>query len=115
MFDRIIESRIRDAMEHGEVDNLAGSGKPVDLTAYFAAPPDRRLEFSVLKNAGMLPREVELIQEIDRLAKALAQAQSAPDRLLLAGRIRGLRLSLSVLMENRSSSGRRRNSPRANS
>ena len=104
---------IRDAMEHGEFDNLAGSGKAMDLTAYFAAPPERRLEFSVLKNAGMFPREVELIQEIDTLAKAREQTQSSADRLLLTRRIRDLRLSLSVLMESRRTSGRRPNPSQA--
>ena len=39
-------------MERGELDNLSGKGKPIDLTEYFATPEEACLANSVLKNAG---------------------------------------------------------------
>jgi hypothetical protein len=66
MFDRIVEAIIRDAMERGEFDNLPGR-KPIDLTEYFETPEDVRLAHSILKNAGMTPRELELLKEIAEL------------------------------------------------
>jgi hypothetical protein len=67
LFDRIVEAIIKDAMERGEFDNLPGKGKPIDLSEYFETPEEVRLANSVLKNAGMTPREVDLLKEIAEL------------------------------------------------
>ena len=58
---------IKEAMERGEFDNLSGKGKPIDLTEYFEMPEEVRLAHSMLKNAGMTPREVDLLKEIAEL------------------------------------------------
>jgi hypothetical protein len=70
-FDRIVEAVIKDAMERGEFDNLPGKGKPIDLTEYFETPEDVRLANSVLKNAGMTSREVDLLNGIAELKQIL--------------------------------------------
>ncbi len=67
-----IEKIIREAMERGEFDNLKNKGKPLDLTAYFETPEDVRMAYSLLKNAGMVSAEVELLQEIAALKERLA-------------------------------------------
>jgi hypothetical protein len=51
-FDRIVGAIIKEVMEHGELDNLSGKGKPIDLTEYFATPEEACLANSMLKNAG---------------------------------------------------------------
>ena len=66
-FDRIVEAILKDVMERGEFDNLPGRGKPIDLTEYFETPEEVRLANSVLKNAGMTSREVDLLREIAEL------------------------------------------------
>ena len=63
-FERIVEAMIKEAMERGDFDNLPGKGKPIDLTEYFETPEEVRLVTSVLKGAGMTPREVDLLKEI---------------------------------------------------
>ena len=71
-FDKLVESMIKEAQERGEFDNLPGKGKPIDLTAYFDTPEDIRVAQSVLKNAGMTSREVDLLKEIAELKQVLA-------------------------------------------
>ena len=71
-FDRIVEALIKEAMERGEFDNLPGKGKPIDLTEYFETPEEVRLANSVLKNAGMTSRDVDLLNEIAELKQVLA-------------------------------------------
>ena len=68
-FDRIVEALIQEAMARGEFDNLPGQGKPIDLTDYFNTPEDLRVAQAMLKNADMVPVEVELLQEIVALRK----------------------------------------------
>jgi hypothetical protein len=67
-----VEQAITEAMARGDFDNLPGKGKPLDLDAYFAAPEDLRMALAVLKNAGYLPGEVQLLKEIGELREKLA-------------------------------------------
>jgi DnaJ homologue, subfamily C, member 28, conserved domain len=59
--DILINEIIRDAMAQGEFDRLPCARKPLDHDACFALPEDRRLTFTVLKNAGYVPEEVDLL------------------------------------------------------
>jgi hypothetical protein len=73
-FERIAENRIREAMERGEFDGLPASGKPIDLDEYFKVPGHLRMPYSILKSAGCLPEEVELLKEIAALERDMAAA-----------------------------------------
>jgi hypothetical protein len=71
-FERIAENRIREAMERGEFEGLPASGKPIDLDGYFSVPGHLRMAYSILKSAGSLPEEVELLKEIAALERDIA-------------------------------------------
>lgn len=98
-FDKLVEEKIREAMEAGEFDRLEGAGRPVNLDAYFAAPEDLRAGYSVLKNAGVVPEEAQLLKEISEAKEALAKAPDAARREELGRRLRGLRLKLDLITE----------------
>ncbi len=98
-FDRIVEKAIQDAMQRGEFDHLAGQGKPIDLEAYFETPEDLRLAYSTLKNAGVLPREAELLNEIAELTQALAACQDTDKQKELNKQIEHRRLEFRLRME----------------
>ena len=59
-----------EAIARGEFDNLPGKGRPLDLDAYFATPEDLRIGYSLLKNADIVPEEMELLKQIDGLKKS---------------------------------------------
>ncbi len=65
-FDRIVEERIRSAQLRGDFEKLPGSGKPLDLSDDAHIPEDLRLAYKILKNADMIPPEIELKKEIRR-------------------------------------------------
>lgn len=71
-FDKAVEAIIQEAIEGGEFDDLPGKGNPIDLTAYFDTPEEVRMAYSLLKDAGMAPREVDLLKEIAELRQILA-------------------------------------------
>ena len=99
-FEKIAEEKIREALAKGEFDNLEGKGKPLDHSAYFAAPTDVRLGYSMLKSNGFVPEEVEILKEIEAL-KAEAEA-AGPDRRLELGReVNDLVLKLDMLRDAR--------------
>jgi hypothetical protein len=99
--DWLVDEMIRDAMARGEFDNLPGHGKPQNLDSYFAVPEDLRMAWSVLRNAGYLPEEVQLMKEIAALKERLALAPRDADRAKLKKELDEKVLSLNVVMEQR--------------
>jgi hypothetical protein len=98
-FDRIVEAIIKEAMERGEFDNLPGKGKPIDLTEYFETPEDVRLANSVLKNAGMTSREVDLLKEIAELKQILVAVLDEKKKAEIEQQIRQKQVEFSLRME----------------
>lgn len=98
-FDRIVEALIKEAMERGEFDNLPGKGKPIDLTEYFETPEEVRIANSVLKNAGMTSRAVDLLKEIAELKQALEAAFDEKKKQEIAKQIRQKQVEFSLMME----------------
>jgi hypothetical protein len=97
-FERIVETLIKEAQERGEFDNLPGKGKPIDLTEYFETPEEVRVAYSVLKNAGITAREVDLLKEIAELKERLAAAP-AEEKRQIEKQIRHKQVEFSVRME----------------
>jgi hypothetical protein len=97
-FERIAENRIREAMQAGELDDLPGAGKPLDLDGYFELPEQLRAAFSILKSANCVPAEVAVLNEIAALEH---QLDTAPDdqRRALRRRLADRRTQLAVVLE----------------
>ena len=81
MFDRIAERKIAEAIANGELDNLPGAGRPLDLDDDALVPEELRLAYRILKNAGYVPPEVQTLNEVAELER-LAGADSAAARKL---------------------------------
>jgi DnaJ family protein C protein 28 len=58
-----IDEQIREAQERGEFDNLPGSGKPLNLDETLFTG-DKAMAYSLLKQNGFAPPEIELAKEI---------------------------------------------------
>jgi len=74
---KLAESRIEEAIANGEFRDLPGQGQPLDLAEYFAQPATERAGTALLKNANVIPPEVQLLKEIARLEQAILNAGSA--------------------------------------
>jgi hypothetical protein len=98
--EQIADEKIREALARGEDKNLPGKGRPVDLDAYFAAPEEWRMAFSVLRSANVLPEELELLKEIERLkAGEAAAGDDAEERRRLRKRIAELSAILEIKLQ----------------
>jgi hypothetical protein len=75
---KIVERKIREAVEKGEFDNLPGKGKPLVLEDDSHVPEDLRIAYRILKNADCLPPEIQEKKEIMQMEDLLA---SIPDDL----------------------------------
>jgi hypothetical protein len=101
LLDNIIETLIKEAQARGEFENLPGKGKPIDLTDYFNTPEDVRLAQSMLKNAGMIPVEIELLQEIAAIKEALYTSASDNEKDKLQKKLVEKQLQFNLLVECR--------------
>ena len=94
-----IDQIIQDAIARGEFDNLPGAGKPIDLSAYFNTPEEIRVAYSVLKNAGILPQEAELLREMAVLKEEAETTKEPTRRARLLKEIEQKRLEFNLMME----------------
>ena len=97
--ERLVEKKIREAMENGEFDNLAGSGQPVDLSAYFASPEDMRVGHKLLKDANIIPEELELLREAEALKAELARSSAEDEKRKIRKTIEEKLLKYNLLKE----------------
>jgi len=98
-FDETIEALIKEAQERGEFDYLPGKGKPLNLKDYFETPEDVRVAQSVLKNAGLVPVEIDLLQDIARLKESLKSAGDEIEKERIRKKLQDKQLQVNLLLE----------------
>ena len=72
IFDTLAERHIQEALESGELQGLAGEGKPLTLDDDSHVPPELRVGYRLLKNAGYLPPALLARQEAVSLTELLS-------------------------------------------
>ncbi len=97
----VAENKIREAMENGEFDCLKNKGKPLNLDYMSNVPEHLRAGFTILKNAGVLPEELELKKEIVSLQKLIDCCHSEEERDSLSKKLTYQILKFDLLMEKR--------------
>ena len=76
MFDLIAERKIAEALARGELDNLPGEGRPLELDDDALIPEDLRAAYRILKNAGFVPPEVQALNDIATLERFVNQQEA---------------------------------------
>lgn len=66
----LVDQRIREGIEQGEFDNLAGKGQPIDLSENPFEEPDWRTAHRLLRNAGFAPAWIEERKDIEAEVEA---------------------------------------------
>lgn len=101
IFDEIVENRIQEAMRNGEFDNLPSQGKPINLDYWASLPEGIRAGYMLLKNAGFLPEEAQLLKDIDELREQLACSPNQDAKVKIAKKLEETKIKYSLLMELR--------------
>src|SRR5687767_6009697 len=77
LLDDHIGRSLAESVASGELRSAASYGKPLNLgDGYDETPAELRMGFKILKDAGVVPPEVELMQRIEVLRQSL---EAAPD------------------------------------
>jgi len=91
IFAELAEKAILEAQRRGELDNLPGAGKPLPLEDTSLVPPELRMAYTILKNAGYVPPEVAEQREIRSLLECL-EKESDPAKALRQLRLLEVRI-----------------------
>ncbi len=81
IFVKIAERRILEAMVNGEFDNLEGEGKPINFEDETWVPEDLRMVYRILKNAGCIPHELELRNEVINMCALMNTIDDDKERI----------------------------------
>ncbi len=80
IFATIAERRIQEAIANGDFEHLPGAGKPIDEEQDAWVPEDLRMAYRILKNAGCIPPELELRNEIATMKDLIRSLDDSPAR-----------------------------------
>ncbi|MGG1574810.1 DUF1992 domain-containing protein [Fictibacillus sp. NRS-1165] len=96
------EQRIKDAIDNGDFDHLPGKGKPLELEDLSAVPPELRIGYKILKNANILPEELQLKKEMMTLQDMIGCCMDPGEKEKLKKKWNEKSLRFNRLMEKRS-------------
>jgi hypothetical protein len=96
---KIAEQKIREAMERGEFDTLAYHGKPLKFDDLSGVPETLRMGYTILKNAGVLPPEMQLKKDILALQDLLRACDDTAERDRMEHRLQEKMWRFTMMME----------------
>ena len=83
----LVERRLEEAAANGELSGLPGEGRPLHLDDDAMVPPELRVAYRIVKNAGVLPPELADLADVQQLIGAVERGEVEPG----ARRLRALR------------------------
>lgn len=98
----IAEERIKKAYEDGEFENLKGFGQPLLIDDLPGIPPELRMAFRMMKNAGYSLEEENLKKEILSIDDLIKRCEDQDEKLKLQKKLNEKMLRFNSLRaENR--------------
>ncbi len=98
---QIAESKIREAIQKGELKNLPGAGKRIKIDNMLFVPAEDRLAYTILKNAGLAPNEVLLKKEMETLQNSINDCTEMDVKDSLKKRLEQTTIRYRIIMEKR--------------
>ena len=94
-FEAIVEQRIAEASRRGDFNDLPGVGRPLSLDDDRLIPEELRVAYRILKNAGYVPPEVQMMKDIAELER-LVHTSEGVQRSVALRKLRLLTMQMSA-------------------
>ena len=105
--DQAIAEHLEQARRSGELQSAESYGKPMpEADGWHETPAEFRLPFKILKNAGVMPPEIELFHRRAALRRELAECCSEQERHALRQRLSELEQFIALRLERLRSTGK---------
>ncbi len=106
LLDDHIGQSLRESEAAGELRHAPSWGKPLDFADGYAQTPDElKMPMKILKDAGVVPPEVELMREIAALAASLEGRPEDESTRGQRQRLSEMRQALALRLEKLAGSG----------
>lgn len=102
IIDIMAEEKIQAGLRDGAFDHLPGKGRPQQFEDLSGVPKDLRAGYTVLKNAGYLPEEIQVRKDLLTLNDLIRCCTDEEELRQLNGQLRAKRLRFNQLTEKRS-------------
>ncbi|WP_223702616.1 DnaJ family domain-containing protein [Sutcliffiella deserti] len=99
-FFRLTDEKIKKAYEDGEFENLPGYGKRLELEDLSSVPPEMRMAYKMMKNAGMM-EEQQVRSEIEYLEDLIKGAHDDLEEERLTRRLNEKLIRFNQLMDKK--------------
>ncbi|MGI8314821.1 DUF1992 domain-containing protein [Halobacillus mangrovi] len=100
-FGHLIEEKIKQSIKNGDFENLPGKGKPLPKDELAYVPDEMRNSYRILKNANMLPEEMQLKKEIVNLEELLEEIKDPERSAYVRKELSEKRIRFNLMMEKR--------------
>jgi len=101
-----IGKSLRESAATGELQSAPSYGKPLDFgDGYDDTPPELRMGMKILKDAGVVPPEVEFMQQIEALRQLLEGAPDSEETRARRQRLSEMQQQLALRLEGLRRSG----------
>jgi hypothetical protein len=105
--DEHIAEQLAHSQRSGELQRADSWGKPLDFgDGYAQTPEELRMGFKILKDAGVVPHEVEMFRQIAALKQALHASIDEAEATALRRRIAELQQAVALRLEKLATSRR---------
>lgn len=98
---KIAEQKIREAIERGEFDNLPFHGQTIVPEDLSGVPEQLRMGYKIMKNAGILPPEMQLKKETVTLQQLINTCEDDQEKKELQKKLNAKMMQFNILMEKR--------------
>jgi hypothetical protein len=96
-----ISRKLREAELNGELRSAKGYGQPLTTDEGWNQTPDElRMAFKILKDAGVVPPEIEMMKLRSSLRDQIAACTKPEEAELLKKKLSALDLSISLRLES---------------
>jgi hypothetical protein len=98
--DEIIRQWVQKVEQTGEIRNVKGFGRPLELDdGYLDTPTELRMAYKILKDAGYVPAEIEMLKKLAALREDLEKTDDPAAQRALKQKIADAQQKVSMMLE----------------
>ncbi len=98
--DETIGQWVKKVEQTGELRRIPGFGEPLNLDdGYLETPTELRMAHKILKNAGYVPAEIEMLQQLAAMREALNATRDSERQRDLKVKIAEMQQRVSMMLD----------------
>jgi hypothetical protein len=98
--DEVIRQWVQKVEQTGELRKVPGFGKPFEFNdGFLETPSELRMAYKILKDAGYVPAEIEMVQRLAEMREQLNATRGEAEQRALKTKIAELQQKVTMMLE----------------